>query len=163
MDHMLAELRRTMRRRVALLVLGLATFILAAELDAEALGWPGWVAGVCMGLGVLVALTGLFGLRRGLGCAGQLLVLLWLGDLACGLTLWASESGSALARTLLAAGAVALLLHIWRRRPAGGDTRGPWGPAGPPPPWGPENTPPDTAPHDVIDVDAHEVPPDDDG
>ncbi len=150
LDVALAELRRRVRRRLALVVAGLAATILGAMLEPAALGWPGWTSGLVVGLGLVVALAGAFGLRAGLGCAGQLLLPLWIGGLACGLAPWRAGPGRALAAVLLAAGIVAIVGRLLRRR-----VRDPDGWRGPAPGTGPAPGPGYGL---VIDVDGHDGP-----
>ncbi len=80
----MAKMKRELKKRAAFFVLGLIVVIVAAFLDAKALGWPVYGPNLVMLLGGSIAFMGLLGLSRGAGCMAQIAAVFWLMGLACG-------------------------------------------------------------------------------
>jgi hypothetical protein len=65
-------------------LVGAAVAFVATQIDSKALGVPVFTPALVGTLGGLVALGGLLGLRRGAGCLAQILFVVLLGALTCG-------------------------------------------------------------------------------
>lgn len=78
------RVRKSLRRRFVLLLAGAAIAVVGGQLEPEKLGVPEFTGVAVMVLGGLVGLGGLLGLRRGAGCLAQLVAIVWISAIACG-------------------------------------------------------------------------------
>lgn len=137
-----AQVQKAMRRRMTMFLVGAAVAFVATQIDTAALGLPVFTPAVVGITGGLVALGGLLGLQRGAGCLAQILLLVLVGSLMCGVT-----TTSPITLQVIAGAAVilALLAFVSSRRGRSEPVE-----AGP--------LPPHMSRSDVIDVEARENP-----
>jgi MYXO-CTERM domain-containing protein len=136
-----AQMQRALRRRVALFLVGAAVAFVATQIDTRALELPVFTPALVGTLGGLVALGGLLGLQRGAGCLAQILFVVLLGALTCGM-----GSRDPITLQVIAGAAVVLALLAFvlaRRRRSETVDVGP--------------LPPHVSKNDVIDVEAREI------
>jgi hypothetical protein len=139
-----AQVQKALRRRTAMFLVGGAVAFVASLIDAAALGLPVFVPALIGIAGGLVALGGLFGLQRGAGCLAQILFVVLLGSLTCGV----GTTNPITLQVIAGAGVVFALLAFVLSRRRRTDTVD----AGP--------LPPHASRSDVIDVEARENPED---
>lgn len=105
------SIRRSLRRRVTLLLVGLAVVIVGLQIDPLALGWPLWSRTVAWIVGLAVAMIGALGLTTGVGCLAQLLLVVLLGALLCNATATSHPGTHVLAGVTLASMIVGMILR----------------------------------------------------
>lgn len=136
-----AAMQKTLRRRMALFLVGGAVAFLATQIDTVAIGLPVFTPALVGTLGGLVALGGLLGLQRGAGCLAQILFVVLLSALTCGV----GTTNPVTLQVIAGAGVLlaSLAFILSRRRRAHTVEVGP--------------RPPHASRHDVIDVEAREI------
>jgi len=139
-----ANVQKAMRRRTAMFLVGGAIAFLATQIDAAALGLPVFTPALVGTVGGLVALGGLLGLQRGAGCLAQILFVVLLGSLTCGV-----GTTSPITLQVIAGAAVVLALVAFVLSRRGRSHPVEVGPL-----------PPHMSKGDVIDVEARENPED---
>jgi len=136
-----AQMQRTLRRRVAAFLVGAGVVFVGTQIDPAALGWPVFAPALVSTMGGLVALGGLFGLRQGAGCLAQILFVVLLAALTCGVGTREPATLQVIAGAAVILAALAFVLARRRRVRA--------------PEVGPLH--PHVSEQDVIDVEAREV------
>lgn len=80
------RLRKNLKRRVMLFLMGFAMVLVGSQIDPVALGWPLWTGTAAWITGLAVAMIGALGPTTGAGCLAQLLGVILLGSLVCNAT-----------------------------------------------------------------------------
>lgn len=106
----ITKLKRELRRRAVFAVAGGVVISVGAWMNPARLGIPPYISTIVMLAGAALALLGMLGLSRGIGCMAYVTAFFWLLGLSCGLSVSQPITLYILAGTACAFALVAILI-----------------------------------------------------